>query len=625
MFNDGKEKKVNEGTTEETVEILDDLSGMGFVTESDTSVDSKSIRKLMAEELDGKKYNGAKVKLFPKEEYGLAYDTIVMHKDGVALPILILATGAPYPTLSDGISKMEGMLQSLMSGVAITPDKVHYVPTDAIDDVLAATIKRGFGNNVVLAPNTVFPIKIKSDDKAKISAFTRYVYNVLHAHVSAKSGKIVDIKPAEQVEKGKAFYTGFVKSERTSAMATTLTGDINRCDWKVEISKNTGKNKGTKSLNTAELVTKETIVEGYTDLLVAASTEQENVNGVVVQKPVTRLLPHHIITGTRTRVPTLGYALLGLTSSMAAMSKLWMLSKLPINDKQPYAKRLDKVYKYIIGLNGDEATAKDKKVTPMCNNSIELDDRAFALKSITAGTAYVSVDIKVGSVEALPYADLMEAAGYSVDGEPLTAEEKQKATNKVYDTLKSIFKVNIADTTAPLFDGVRILPKLNLTLDNGSEVDGRYIDSTYVLSSMIANGEDPFVAVQGKFNKYLEYAASSCNTGMTGYDPYYAQLKIASDSNANGDITGKIVRLQLSTKFIAILTAIANTSVVKPSMQYEINFSTEQNQVQMINVNGASVQGFQWGAVNFGQQVQYGQQQNVFQTQQVITPGYYGY
>lgn len=293
-------------------------------------------------------------------------------------------------------------------------------------------------------------------------------------------------------------------------------------------------------------------VVGFIDTMPANFTAPAMPGTMPVQ--TISLHPHIIINSVDVKIPSPGFMMMGLVSSLI-MTKpdMWIPAMMPKD-----AKDYNNVgaLNIITNLNnnqnriGEALDLKGKNVTK---------EKAYGIiKSMCKHTPIVSMDIESFGPQTY-YTSLLSVAAQSTNG-----QAKRAASAELIETAVLLTNGNFPANFNPdnIFANDGIVVPTGTWYDKGGERDIRDIDLAFIANRT----QDPELL--------NAWAFSNLPRQVSGKDPFGTKVDIISKLIPDADISGKATRVTFTTEFI---TTLANAATAAGfSTRYKASYVFEQ-------------------------------------------------
>lgn len=350
-------------------------------------------------------------------------------------------------------------------------------------------------------------------------------YNACYVEALMDSKNYQDLNIAVAVAEKKNKQLRF---EASMSKATSLNELCmpTRSDWKISLClfNNQAQNFNIPNADIAKKVLSS--VSGFVDALpenVALPTPP----GMAQQYGI-RFRPHVITTSIASVVPTIGYMLLGVVSSLVMTNKNMWLSTFSPTDKKVNVGSLNILSK----IDDGEGQRID-----FTNKSYTADQVWAGISQLFPQSPILSVDVESYGPQSY-YTSILAAAAASTASDEKTAAAKYlvKVANHITG---GRFPANYDINKIFAMPGITI--PLGHWSDKSGDRDIRDIDLVFITS----HTDD--------INIINSWALSSLPMSASGQDPYLTKVGIISKLIPSAEITGKATRVTFHSEFITTL------------------------------------------------------------------------
>lgn len=497
----------------------------------------------------------------------LAYSAVVVSlaKNNKASYFIILLEGTGRKPLEAGAVMAElSNLNKVPYGQQQNRASDIYVTSDAIDDVLHNEVRRQLtnfypaGTKFYDVDGMVIPYTNTELDVANIRPIASIAFNSCLIEGGKINAEFKDLNIAEAKKSNPAAYLK-IDSSMLPVVHRDEAGKAIRSDWTIELNSIDNRNNNI-SINLQNNRSTISRTRGFVDAM-PVEIPRPAAYGMPTSNML-RLRPHVILNNIETEMPTLGYALLALVSSVVmTRPTMWLGALTPkANDQFHDAGKLNIVTNLENAQNGigDALDLKDPKL-----NSQEV----FALlRQMYSLDAMFSIDIDAYGPQT-SYTSIFKWAA-APGTTPAEADSKANAAKEIIQAANWLtngaFPLNFNPAEIFLSSGV-VVPTGRWTDKNGEVRDIKDIDMSF-----IAN-------VNGSTELLNKWALSNVPHNVSGIDPYVSKVDIISKLVSNAEISGKAFRCTFNPKFISALSAACAQAGLETRYDPEIQYNEQSN------------------------------------------------
>ncbi len=439
-----------------------------------------------------------------------------------------------------------------------------FVTSDAVDTILdnevvkQLTSVHGSDNTFITVDALVIPYNNTDLSAANIRPIASIALNACRVQSGKINNEFRDLNIAAAKA---ALPNSFLKIDSNMLPSTIIdaTGRQVRADFQIELHSVDNRNvsQSINLQNTKNVISKSA---GFVDAM-PVEIPVHSMPGMA-QSSMLRLRPHVILTTMEADMPTTGYALLSLvTSVVMTRPAMWLAAVAPKStDELHDAGKLNMITNLENNQNGigEPVDLKDPTLAAQEVHSL--------LKQMYSLEAMFSLDVETCGTQS-DYLSIFAAA--SAPG-----TSKDESTEK-YNAAKEIISAAnwLADGMFPqdfdinnifLNSGI-VIPTGKWTDKNGTERDLRDIDLS-------------FVANVGQNTELVnQWALSNVPHAISGMDPYLTKVEIISKLVPNAEITGKATRCTFTPDFITTLSTACANAGLETRYDPEVNYSEQSN------------------------------------------------
>lgn len=486
----------------------------------------------------------------------LAYSSIVVSskiKNNVLYYIVLLEATGRKPM------KVSEIIAEVLSATKINTTPNVFTPDDAIDDVLHSVIKSVLRkeypnggdtiNNIILTAVDGVVVPTHHGDTAVMAArLASIAFNACTVDQAINSGELIDLN----IKQARTKSNKLLKIESNMSSSATSFNEVGepiRSDWTLSLSAIDLNNKFT-SLNTQNQNVVLSKVTGYTEAFPVEVSIPVGYN----MPPVTqlRLRPHIILTSNSVFMPSTGYALLGIISSLVMTNpNMWVASVMP----NPIKKNNNGVLNILTNLENNQN--RIGAVIDFNNKKSSTDEIYSVIKQMYSQTPVVSIDLPSFGPETYYESIFAKASETNNTSEKISAcNIIIKSANWLTDGhFPADFPIN------EIFANSGIVIPNGRWSDKTGERDIRDIDLTFITEHTTDT------------NIINRWILSNLPQSVTGNDPFFTKLDIINKLIPDAEITGRSVRVMFTSKFISTLSNAAMQAGLDVKFEPEITFA----------------------------------------------------
>lgn len=429
-----------------------------------------------------------------------------------------------------------------------------FTADDGIDKVLHNEISQAileqYGDAVGINPvdGIVIPARTQPsyDFCHNIAAVA---YNACFLEYTISSGQLKDINIANAKNaSGQSFLR--IESNMSRVQMKNLVGEPVRSDFAIKLIESPLLNGNYQSLNLGETPHDLSVVTGYVDAIPTPVPVQTMPGGPVGS--VLRMRPNVIITSINPAVPTLGYALLGLVSSLVMTNQnMWLACVTPKDKHNTGALNL---------FTNLEANPNNiGAVLDLSPKERSLDETYAVLKQMYLQDVMVTLDVPSFGPET------SYLSAFAVAAQAGQTKAKTVASNDIIKTAHELTNGGFPlDFPAnEIFVGGSVNVPTGTWFDKTGERDIRDIDLPFILTQ------------PGDIGLANEWAFS--NITSTGKDPYVEKVKVIAKVIPDAEISRKAIRVTFTPKFIMTLAEAARSAGLDAKFEPEVVFAETTN------------------------------------------------
>jgi len=300
-------------------------------------------------------------------------------------------------------------------------------------------------------------------------------------------------------------------------------------------------------------------VSGYIDAI-ANEYEIPTMMGMPPQTKI-GLHPHIIITSSAVKIPTPGYALLGIISALTMTNPaMWVASVTPREQKDPHDAGALNIMTNL-GRNQNKIGEK----LDLLSKTIQTEEAYSFIRQMFSEKPVISFDVESFGPQTY-YNSMLAIAAQNGN-----STAKQNALNEIIETANWLtngnFPQDFPRDKVFVYGGV-VVP-MGSYADKTGERDIRDIDLAYIANK---SGD------VGMMNSWVK--SSVPGTGAT--DPFLAKTMIIASLIPDAEISGKAIRVTFSGMFVETLAAAAAAAGLDAKYEPAIVFAESHN-LGMIN------------------------------------------
>jgi len=350
------------------------------------------------------------------------------------------------------------------------------------------------------------------------------------------------------------------------------TGKPSRCDWQIELN-SIDNNNVNSSLN----LQNNRITIAKTSGFIDAMPEEHVIQGMpgTAATSILRLRPHIVINNFEVDMPTTGYALLGLVSSVVMVRpSMWLASVAPkAADEYHDVGKLN-----VITNLGNEANGVGEPLD-LKDTTLKPHEVYGLLKQMYSLDPVCSMDIEMCGANSNFLSVFAVAGAPSMTNED--ADKKLNASKEIITTANWLtngaFPLDFDPSKIFISPGI-LVPTGTWTDKSGESRDIKDIDLS-------------FIAGFGQSVELInKWALSNVPHTVSGLDPYITKIDIISKLIPNAEISGKAMRVTFSAEFLSTLSAACATAGLETRYDPEVNY-TEQSDIAVLGsyLNNAGI------------------------------------
>lgn len=455
-----------------------------------------------------------------------------------------------------------------------------YVTSDVIDAVYHAEIRKTLA--IALAPvNTKF---VQADaivipyynielDQAYIRPIASAALNSCIVETAKTNSEFLDLNISESRKQNNAI-TLKIENNIIPKTVKDIAGKPVRADFTVELVAvdNRANTTSINMQNNKEVATK---ALGFVD----AMPELVNIPGT--PNFALTLRPHIIVTSLEGALPTTGYALLSLvTSVIMTNDDMWIGAVSPkINDNLHDYGSLNILTNLESNPEGKGAPIDFKAL-----NSTELQTM---IKRLFTLAPMLSIDVELCGAQTSVTSIFATASASPLSSDPAEVKARNKSAHEII--LAANWLTDGAFSTNFSIDNIFI--STGIVVPTGKWIDktGEMRDIRDIDLAMIATLTNDKALIE-------EWAKSNVPYAISGIDSYSTKVRILSQLNINAEIAGKAIRCTFSDQFIITLANACKTagldSRYEPAVQLFNNSSISMMAGYMRNAGITNATGF---------------------------------
>lgn len=437
-----------------------------------------------------------------------------------------------------------------------------YTADDGIDKELHSEIRNAlfeaYGDvemypvDGVVIPSRVQPSYDFCHNIATIS------YNACFLEYMLAGGLIKDINIATaKNEAGMSFLR--IESNMSRTQLKNLVGDPVRSDFAIKLIESP-MNQQYSSLNLGESPNDLTLTTGYVDAIPTPVPVPTVPGGPI--NSVLRMRPNVVITSVNPAVPTLGYAMLAIVSSLVMTNQnMWLASVMPKDKHNTGALNLF--------ANLENNANRVGAVLDLSNKDRTLDEVYAVLRQMFMQDVMVTLDVpSFGPETSYLSAFAVAAQANSTPAKTAAAADIIKSAHELTNgNFPADFPIN------EIFIGSAINVPIGTWADKTGDRDIRDIDLAFILSQT------------GDINLANDWAFSNTPTGK---DPYVEKVKVIAKVIPDAEISRKAIRVTFTPRFITTLADASQRAGLDARYEPEITFAETTNYDIMTAYYGAA-------------------------------------
>lgn len=556
-------QKLNEGMNSKlegsATNILSFAGLNSLMTSAKGSEYTNSLEKQIAEQYKNKSINLQTTVIDKEIEHGLAYSAIVIsgvvNKDTVAFFTVILeGTGNKPLTAKQMMNDIAATYNTQHIGQQRNNKLVVWTPDMAFDNTLIAKIKERlvakYGNNVTYTnlEGLMLPTHHSPDLAEVSSTVSTIAQNAINIEQSLVTGKITDLNIAHATSD----KTAYLKVESSIVPAGTIVknklGTPVAVDAILDLTHNVIPNKQV-GLNSGPIKTVLTKVGIKLDFI-PELVQMPATFGMPAQEKI-QFRPHIIVTSVELSVPTLGFMLTGLvTSVLMAYPNMWVAVALA-NKKAGALNLFANIENNQNGIGAIlDFSSKENTYQDLCNT----------VRSMAPLDPIISIDVDKFGPETF-YTSILNAASKNSKSSSIAIEQLIQSAawltngnfSEKFDPTK-VFRSNV------------LLPG-GTYADTAGEKDFRSLDLITVAND------------SKNLDLTKEYVLSKLPREATGLDPFTTTVDILTKlvPNADVEIGSQINRITFHPLFLQTLQSAALSAGLVVDWDYLVQFQETSN------------------------------------------------
>lgn len=452
-----------------------------------------------------------------------------------------------------------------------------YVSSDAIDKLLHNEVIKQLES--IYSPThkfysvdaVIIPYYNISIDAATIRPIASTAYNACIVEIGKLNKEFNDMNITAAVDENKTSYLK-IDSNMLPSVNTDAAGKPVRSDFQIELSSIDSRNNlGSMNLQNGKNVICRT--GGFIDAMPIESTvpAMQGMNNMAAPASMIRFRPHIIINNLEVDMPTVGYSLLALASSVVmARPGMWLAAVTPKSTDEVHdigeLNLLTNLENKQDGL-GDRIDFRDPSVNS--NELYGLVKQMYSLEPM------FSIDVELYGPQT-SYTSIFNAA--SAPGiSTKEADAKYNAGRSIINTANwltnNIFPKDYDVNKIFLNSGI-VVPTGRWTDKNGNVRDIKDVDMSFIAK---------VAAPEQKVELLNKWALSNVPHSISGLDPYVTKIEIISKLIPNAEITGKAVRATFSPEFLSYLTSSCAQAGFETRYDPEITYNEQSNIAELGN------------------------------------------
>jgi len=461
------------------------------------------------------------------------------------------------------------------------PNKINdiYVASDAIDVVLfneiKDTLKKTYGEhyNFYSVDGVVIPYYNNDLSPAALRPIASIAYNACLVEIGKINKEFRDLNISEAIKEAPGAYLK-IDSNLLPTTIMDAAGKPIRADWQIELNSIDNRNVA-QSLNLQNNRTRVCKTTGFVDAMQEEFTVQA-LPGAASTSMI-RLRPHVILTSMDTDMPTTGYALLAIISSVVMVRpNMWLAAVAPKPNDQ-----LHDIGKLNISTNLENNSSGFGEPLDLRDSKLNSQELFSLIKQMYSLDAMFSIDIDAYGTYS-NFASIFGVAAAPANSD--VGDKKYAAAQEILSTAvwltNGAFPHNFPANEIFLNDGVNI-PTGTWTDKDGATRDIRDLDLSAIATLSAPN------QVSENINKWT---LSNVPQSVSGIDPFITKVDIISKLIPNAEISGKATRVTFSSKFIQTLSSACASAGFETRYDPEVQF-TEQSSIAAIGnyLSGAGI------------------------------------
>jgi len=455
-----------------------------------------------------------------------------------------------------------------------------YVTSDAVDSVLfnevlgRLKVVHGEKYKFYSVDSAVIPWYNTDLSPATVRPLASLAYNACLVESGKLNQEFRDLNIAAAIEENPRAYLK-IDSNMLPTVTKDAVGKAHRADWQMELNSVDNSNQN-MSLNLQNNKTTICKSSGFVD----AMPEEQPMQTAPGLAPtsILRFRPHIIIDRMDVDMPTTGYALLALVTSVVMVRPaMWLAAVAPKSvDKYHDAGKLNIITNIANEASGIGAALDLKDPQLKANEVYAILKQMYSLNPVC------SMDIELCGATTNFTSVFATAAAAVTNNED--AAKKKNASKEIIATANWL-----TNGAFPLdFDLNRIFLSTGVLVPTGTwnDKNGDVRD--------IKDVDLSFVAEFGQSVELInKWALSNAPYSVSGLDPYVTKVDIISKLIPNAEIQGKSLRVTFSADFLSTLANACASAGLETRYDPEVTY-TEQSSI--------SVLGSYLGAAAIGQQ-----------------------
>lgn len=475
----------------------------------------------------------------------VAYSSIIVAlcKNNVATYFTIVLEGTGRKPL-DALTFTNELATISRNPMQLQRYNETYVTSDVIDAVYHAEIRKQLA--VALAPSNVkfvqadaivIPYYNTELDQAYIRPIASAALNSCIVESAKTNSEFLDLNIAESRKQNNAI-TLKIENNIIPKTVKDIAGKPVRADFTVELVAvdNRANTTSINMQNNKEVATK---ALGFVD----AMPELVNIPGT--PNFALTLRPHIIVTSLEGALPTTGYALLSLvTSVIMSNDDMWIGAVSPkINDTFHDYGSLN------ILTNLENNT--DGKGSPIDFKSLNSTELQTMIKRLFTLAPMLSIDVELCGAQTAVTSIFATASASPLSSDPAELKARNKSANEIVLAANWLTNGNFSAE----FSIDNIFISTGIVVPTGKWIDktGEMRDIRDIDLAMIATLTNDKALIE-------EWAKSNVPYTISGIDSYSTKARILSQLNIGAEIGGKAIRCTFSDQFIVTLANACKTA-----------------------------------------------------------------